>query len=476
MNMAKFKISNFFIYRWRNVIGYSLVAIGLILILIFISLYLPGGITNAEIQSVIKSNSINMFDYWSMNVINLPYHLLQHTSFFLFGVTIFSIKLPSIILAFLSIIGLTLLLRQWFNPNIGILATLIAITTGQLLFIAQSGTSEILYLFWPVWILLLASLIPISNRFRKIYIAGFVALASLSLYTPLSIYVLLVIAGAIILHPHLRYYIKQLTKIELIGGSALILILVAPLLIAIYKSPNLILTLFGLPNIWPNIIDNLVLLANQYLNFANPGGSTIFTPFFELGSILVILLGIYFVIKTKFTAKSYIVILWILLLTPIIIINPSFTFITFLPLVILLASGLNGLLAHWYELFPRNPYARISGLVPIIILVSVLVIAGTNRYIYEYRYNPNIVPNFSQDIQLIPSSSTNIVVADNELAFYQIIAKYDKKLVISTVPSGETMLVSRAASKPLAGYTISKIITSPMSEQSDRFYLYTKSI
>ena len=160
MNMAKFKISNFFIYRWRNVIGYSLVAIGLILILIFISLYLPGGITNAEIQSVIKSNSINMFDYWSMNVINLPYHLLQHTSFFLFGVTIFSIKLPSIILAFLSIVGLTLLLRQWFNPNIGILATLIAITTGQLLFIAQSGTSEILYLFWPVWILLLATFSP----------------------------------------------------------------------------------------------------------------------------------------------------------------------------------------------------------------------------------------------------------------------------------------------------------------------------
>jgi hypothetical protein len=215
-------------------------------------------------------------------------------------------------------------------------------------------------------------------------------------------------------------------------------------------------------------------LSNQYLNFANPGGSTIITPFFELGSILIIILGIYFVIKTKSTAKSYIVILWMLLLIPIIIINPSFTFITFLPLVILLASGLNGLLAHWYGLFPRNPYARISGLVPIIILVSVLVLSGANRYIYEYRYNPNIVPNFSHDIQLIPISATNIIVSDNELAFYQIIAKYNKKLVISTVPTGETMLVTRAANKPLTDYTISRIITSPMSEQSDRFYLYTK--
>ncbi len=473
--MNKYKISDFFIYKRRNLIGYILVAVGLIATLVFIGLFLPGGITNQEIQSVLKSNSIYVLKYWSMDVVNLPYHLLQHTSFHFFGVSIFSVKLPSIILAFLSALGLILLLRQWFKTNIAVLASLIAITTSQFLFIAQNGTSDILYLFWPVWIILFASLIPTMKKFRKLFIAAFFILATLSLYTPLSIYVILVIVGAIAIHPHLRYLIKHLSRSELINGIIIALILISPLMYAIYKAPSLCFTLLGFPSTWPNIGSNLSSLFNQYFSFANTGGTTMMTPFFELGSVMLIALGAYFVIKNRFTAKNYLVILWIICLIPIIILNPNYTTITLLPLVLLLASGLNGLLAQWYELFPRNPYARIGGLIPVVILVTALVFSGINRYVYEYRYSPNMVSNFNKDLLLIPPKTNNLVVSDNEMPFYQVVSKYNKKLIVSTMPISDTFLATRAAKESIIGYQISKIITSSAYFNSDRLYVYNKN-
>jgi 4-amino-4-deoxy-L-arabinose transferase-like glycosyltransferase len=472
--MGKYKISEFFIYRKRNLIGYTLVTLSLIGVLIFISLFLPGGITNSEIQSVLKSNSIYILDYWSMDVINLPYHLLQHTSFYFLGISIFSIKLPSLILAFLSAVGMILLLKQWFKINIAVLTSLIAITTSQFLFIAQNGTSDILYLFWPVWIIYVASLIPTIKKLRKFYIVILFILATLSLYTPLSIYVIIVIAAAILIHPHLRYLIKQLSRLELIGGLIITLTLISPLIYAIYKTPSLCLTLLGIPTTWPNIESNLSSLTTQYFNFANPGGTTMITPFFELGSILLIALGAYFVLINRSTAKNYLLILWIILLIPIIILNPKYTTFTFLPLVLLLASGLNGLLSHWYGLFPRNPYARIGGLIPVVILVTFLVFSGVNRYVYEYRYNPNMVSNFNKDLLLIPKSAKNIVVANKELAFYKVISKYDKSLTISTKPISDTFLATRDAKQSFTGYEIVRIITSSNMNNSDRLYIYKK--
>jgi len=473
--MGKFKISELFIYRWRYYIGYGIIAIGLIAILILAGLYSPGALSNQEMQSVVTSSSINYSNFGSMTIINLPYHALQQAILAIFGVTVFSIKLPSIILAFLSAIGLVLLLKKWFKPSIGVLASLIAITTGQFIFIAQNGTPDILYLFWPVWLILLASYISTQEKkYRLFYKILFCIMAALSLYTPLSLYVLIALATAIVLHPHLRYLIRQLSRFKLIIAMAIATVLLIPLIITLIKTPSLGLQLLGIPTKWPNFGANFASLGAQYLGFARPGGTTLMTPFFELGSMLIIAGGLYHLVRTWVTAKSYVIGLWLLCLLPIIILNPDYTSVTFLPLVLLLASGLSLLLSHWYGLFPRNPYARIGGLIPVIILVAVLVSSGADRYIYGYRYDPNIAPNFSRDLKLIPKDTKNLVVSGDELAFYNVVAKYNKQYAVSTVPTTDTFLATRAAQQDTNHYQISQIITSSLSYQSDRFYLYTK--
>lgn len=474
-NMGNHSISELYLYHWRYWFGYGIVAIGLIAIIVFAGFYAPGGISAQEMQSVVKSSSINFTDFNSFAITNLPYHALQQLSVTVFGVSILGIKLPSIILAFLSAIGMILLLSNWFKPRIAVLASLIAITTGQFIFIAQDGTPSILYLFWPVLLILLASIISRKpTRFRMFFKIAFCIVAGLSLYNPLSIYVLIALVSAIILHPHLRFLIRQLSKPKIIIALVVALLLIVPLIISIIKAPSLGLTLLGVPSQWPDLNVNFAALGSEYLGFVKPGGTTIMTPFFELGSMLIIAIGVYYMIRTHETAKSYVIGLWILCLIPVIILNPNFTSITYLPLVILLASGLNKLLGHWYGLFPRNPYARIGGLIPVVILVAVLVASGIDRYADGYRYDPRIAPNFSNDLSLIPKDTKTIVVSNNEIDFYQVAAKYNKEYSVSTTPNGDSFLATRDAKQSYAGYRIEKIITSQKSDQNDRFYLYTK--
>jgi hypothetical protein len=475
--MMKFDIFQLSIYRWRYWIGYSVVTIGLIIALIFAGMYLPGGISTQEMQSVIKSNSLGLTSlFTATDITNLPYHLLQHAIITIFGVSILSIKLPSIILALISTIGMLFILKLWFKHGIAVLASLIAVTTGQLIFIAQDGTAGILYLFWPVMLILLASLISSQKKFRMFYKISFFITAALSLYTPLSIYIQLALATAIILHPHLRFMIRQLSKPKILISLAVSFVMLIPLTLAAIKSPSLILTLLGIPTHWPNFGANFASLGSEYFGFASPSGTLIMTPFFELGSMLIIAIGLYQLIKTRETAKSYVIGLWILCLIPVIILNPSLTSISYLPLILLLALGIKTLLSHWYELFPLNPYARIGGLIPVVILVTVLTLSGMDRYAHGYQYDPNIAPNFSTDLKLIPTETKNLVVSVNELPFYKVVADHNKSLTVTTapLPNFDNFIATRQTNLNFSGYKIKQIITSPISTQGNRLYLYTK--
>ncbi|MBC7942884.1 glycosyltransferase family 39 protein [Candidatus Saccharibacteria bacterium] len=467
-------VTSFYVYRWRYWIGYSLIGILLVGLLIFAGLYVPGGISNKEVISVIKSSSISVTDVQSLAVTDLPYHLLQKVSLAIFGVSDFSIKLPSLIIGLFSAVGLIFLIRLWFRPNVAVLTSGIAVTTGQFLFTAQSGNPSIMYIFWSVWLLLLGTLIAKRVKPRTTWKVLFFVVAALSLYTPLSIYALISMAVAILLHPHLRYIIRQLSKPRLAGAFLLGVIVVIPLAIGVIKSPELGLTLLGVPTQWPNFGANLVLLSQQYLGFALQSATGVMTPFFGLGSVLIIGLGAYRLFSMRQSAQTYLIITWLVCLVPIMITNPRFMSVAFLPLVLLLATGLNSLFRYWYSLFPNNPYARILGLLPLGVLVIALIFSGLERYIYGYHYAPQTVQNFSQDLSLLPKNTRNLVVTASQLPFYNVVAAHNKNLAVSTAPSSNTFVSTFAAKKSYTGYSVERIVTSTAYQNSDRFYVYKK--
>lgn len=173
--------------------------------------------------------------------------------------------------------------------------------------------------------------------------------------------------------------------------------------------------------------------------------------------------------RTYETVRSHVILAWLVLLFPVLIVNPGFISIMFVPLLLLLASGMERILRSWYGIFPHNPYARVAGLIPLVILVGGLVLFGLERYSYGYRYTPEIVQNFSHDALIIPDVP-NLVVTTDEQELYEAIAAYKHFSVMTTPPKDGTYAVTAAAYQGKKG--VSQIVTVGSQEDAARFYIY----
>lgn len=483
--MGKTLITDFFIYKWRYIIGYTLVVCAFIGLLVFAGLFVPGGLSQDEIKTVAQSTSLSLTDPSTLAVASAPFYIAQKFILDFLGVTNFSVKILSLACAFAAGIGAVFLLRRWYRPNIAVLASIIMITTGQFLFVAQSGTASILFIMWPVWLLLAATMITGSVKHKRFWKVLFFILMPLSLYTPLTVYLVLAIISAAILHPHVRHVLKRMSRPHLAGLLLISLVLLAPLGYLISLRPELAAELFGLPASWPPaLMANLSQLGQQYFNFISPQSGTLMTPILGLGSIALIIIGAWQLFKTRYTARSYTMTAWAILLIPILIINPQYTTVTFVPFLLLAASGLNYLLRSWYGMFPLNPYARVAGLLPLVILVTGLVISGVDRYLYGYHYDPNTATSFSRDLTLLNydvrrGNETTLYVTDKEKGFYDAVSQYNNgaRLTVTTeIPVTGNFAATHEAHKQLdETHTISRIITTGYANDSDRFYVYKKT-
>jgi hypothetical protein len=482
------KITDYVLYRWRYIIGYGVIALTVVSLLLVAFFYAPGGLSQAEMNSVVTSGGLSLSSLESFqpaSIINLPYHLLQHASLTLFGVNNLSIKLPSLLLGGLSALGMILLLQMWFRRNVAVLTTVLIITTGQFLFMAQNGTPSIVYIFWSVWLLVAAMMVSRQAKFLGLWKIVLFSAAAFSLYTPLSIYILLALASAVMLHPHLRYLMRQLLKAraKVLIASVCALIVITPLIYGIIKEPSVGLMLLGVPDHVPNFMQNVLVLLKQYFSFTAPSIGVATTPIYSLGSMVLIVLGVIRLSTTKYTARSYIISAWVLLLLPVLVINPSFTSITFVPAMLLMAMGISTLLRSWYQLFPKNPYARIAGLLPLTILVGGMFFSGLERYVYSYTNNPTVASYFSHDLKLLNKQlavkdrpATTLIVNKDEKPFYDIVARHNKNLTVTTPANTTTpmTIISRGAYITAEFGEPKQIVTDPLTNQSDRFYIYKR--
>ena len=461
-----------FLYRWRYWFGYGAIGLLLAVVLYVAGVIVPGALTDAELRSIVASSTISEAGLTSMPI-NAPYYALLHLSLSVFGVTLLGVKLPSLILGFLTAVIMLLLLRRWFSPGVAVLASVVAITTGQFLFVAQQGATSVLYLFWPTLLLLLATLVAKRVRWSSTWKILFFISAALSLYTPLSLYVLIALGSAIVLHPHLRYLVRRLSRLRLAGGMLVAAILLVPLVLTSVQHPSFLLELLGIPTAWPDLWANLQNLAGQYLGFMSLGTGSILLPIFGMSSMLMILFGLYRLVRSYTDVQSYVILAWLICLLPVLILSPGYVSIMFVPLLLLLASGLEGILRSWYRLFPKNPYARVAGLIPLTVLVGSMVIFGLERYSFAYRYAPDTVHNFTLDPILLPSDTTTLVTSRDEQRVYQAIARYQADLVVTTtVPATGAYTVTAAAYDPKREALPTGVIVNHRSEHAARFYTY----
>lgn len=477
------------LYRYRYTVGYVLFVLALIGCLMLAGWGAPDGLAHQERASAVASSQLNISNLQHLDVINLPYRLLQKASINLLGLTQLAIKLPSLILGLISGVGLLFLLRNWLNTGIALVTGLIAVTTGQFLIVSQSGTPTIMLFFWSVFLLLAAIHIARKSRWPLGWKLLLFIAAALSLYTPLSIYVLIMMLISAALHPHLRHVIKRTSKLKLLIAIFVALLLLLPLIIKTSQQPEVAIKLLGLSGVdwsFSTIWHNLISLSNTFFAFANPSiNPESMAPLYGAATMALIILGLLrVIIVDHHSARAYTLVLWLAAVTLLLILQPGLLAISFVPLILSLAIGINTLIGEWYKLFPNNPYARISAILPLAILLGSIVYVNIEHYKNSYTYDKSIPVYFNNDLNLVRNQlsdtkgAVTLAVPKSEQSFYLLLKPEYPKLTVGTQiitsSNSDTVILSNklAGSRVIPPNQIQRIITNSYKNDGLRFYVY----
>ncbi len=481
--VKKLALSKLFLYRSRYAIGYSALILIFIASVVAASFYAPEGLSVQEVNNIRATNQLNLLHPSSLAVTNLPLHLLQLASFSIFGVSILSIKLPVILLSVITSFAIFFLLRRWFKSNVSILSMFIMLTTGQYIFIAQQFSSNILYVLYSAVILLFASLVFQKAKYSRIWKVLLAFSVALSLYTPYFWYINLGLLTVALIHPHTRYFIlSKKSRLSWLPAIVVGLVTVAPLIYLLLTSQSFVWQVLGIDDLTWTIMPNLEALA---YSFVWPEPKVIdgqIMPIIGTSGLLLTILGFASILRHGYTARFYMIATWIVLAAPLLVLGPQLIAVITVPMFILLAMGVETLINEWYSLFPRNPYARVTGLLLIIGLVGVMSISGIDRYIHGYRFLPEVARQHSVDLNLINKSLKDsepamLVTAESSKPLCDALTKYSSKLdrVEAAEAGPGKVYVSRDFKYQNSipeNWQLEEILVDGRSQEADRFYIY----
>ena len=473
-------ISKLFLYRYRFVIGFLVLSALYVALLFGLPLLSPNGLSEAEMVSATNSYNLHFDSVLKGDVVELPYRALQKVSIMAFGFNTYAIKLPSIVLGLILGALLILLLNRWFKSNVALLASILAVLSSSFLYLAGSGTPLIMLVFWPTMLLWLGSKIQGVTKPKPLYCFVFAFALLAAIFTPHLIYLAAFIVLFAFLHPHLRFTIKNLPLIPLVLTGLIVIAGLAALVIAVIINPEIIAELFLAKQITLN--DFITNLENAFLPFFAWNiaiESNFLSPFIGLASVTLAVIGLLSTTKGFFASRNSIASCLIIFTIFLSGLNPESAILILLPIAILIAHGLRYILDKWYDLFPNNPYARISAFFPIGIFLGIMIIGDISHFIFGYRYVPMVADQFQNDLTLIAEHvepGSTIYVIDDEVSYnfykiYEDLGSYTIKDEFGADDRGD--FATLGAQKNAPG-TINDIITSPKSNNSDRIYLYTR--
>lgn len=418
------------------------------------------------------------------DIVNLPYRALQKLSISLLGLTVYSVKLPSIIIGLVLGLLLILLLNRWFKSNVALLASILAVLSASFLFLAGSGTPLIMVVFWPTLLLWLGSKIQGVTKPKPLYCFVFAFALLAAIFTPHLIYLAAFIVLFALLHPHLRFTIKTLPTVPLILTLFIILMGLAALVVATFVNPAIIPELLWAPGLTlGGFIENIKVAFLPLFSWTTSLESQFLSPFIGLASVALAVIGLLSTAKGFFASRNSIATCLIIFTVLLSGLNPDSAILILLPMAILIAHGLRYILDKWYNLFPDNPYARISGVFPMGAFMGIMIFSCITHFIYGYRYVPMVAEEFNNDITLVrehlPANET-LYIVDNEVAynFFQVLQLNGEGYIIENqLPESQDLPEKYATLGPITiSGQLNSIITSPKYDNSDRIYLYTRNI
>lgn len=335
------------------------------------------GYSTAELQTYTASLSITaLLD----NPLNAPFLLLIKAMTYVFQDTLAVTRLVAGI-GGLAVLGVfALLLKHWHDTSTAILGTMLFGLSAWFLHVARQGTPEVM--LFGVF-LLAASGFWLKRTNHWLPLALCFLLVAMLLYTPGALWFL--VAGLVWQWKTIDRAFKK--HVALVSVTSLLLVIaLVPLGWALYKHPNLLLPLLGLPSSFPaplQLAENMLKVPFHLVvhNAPNPATWLGTAPIFDVFSLTMLVLGGYVYLRHIRLARTRIFIILFIIMTILVALDGGMTFTVIMPfLYLVIAAGISQLLTQWFTVFPRNPIARTLGWLGI----SIVVLLACSYHLTHY--------------------------------------------------------------------------------------------
>ena len=390
------------LYNYRYFFAYCVVIVSIAYFLGWRLGSIGPGLAGQEIVTAARHTNIE-------SILRLPLYplhsLLQWASMQTLGISPWSIRLPSIILAGATAVCLYNLLKRWFGKSTALLSTAVFISADWFLFIARFGTGAIEFSFWlSVALLCFTKLIERKNRWLP---ALALSIAGL-LFVPLGIYAAITLVaslfGFIVFRQRFTetktwLKITSCTIVIIAFGLFLYITLTVPLFFKNALGVQAVPTFSEyISNLFSNISSAVAILPASNPSI-NPTGLFI-VRYFEL---IFILFGVIMLWRTRINRLNLIV----LILSVVLVLASGLSDgsrgsgVILVPAAIYMTAGIRHLMHRWKRTFPKNPYARVAAYIPLTLLFVLVVSAHYVSYFVVWPSQTSTHMAFSQDFQLL---------------------------------------------------------------------------
>ncbi len=392
----KRSIQRSWLYRYRYLLASILLAVIVLAISIYRFWSVPSGLSASEKLSAIASGRLASGNITGL--VNAPWLILEALAIKLYGMTIFALRLPALLLVVASILTMMLAIRAIYRPSLAMMGGLLMACSAFTISLGRAGTPAVM----TVLLLTLAILFGyyVVNAKQKVAPAVGLALDLMALsYMSGGLYIVAALAVVALLHPKSRYTIKRHKKLLAGIAVAYLILLLAPILL-IGRSRTTLMSLLAIGTPSPA---NLHRLAAGYV--AGSAGLTggLMTPMLTITGAIMVVIGLITLARRGglLSLRSYVIISLLVAGVSMTTFNPDYIYLLFVPTILLEVIAIGYIVDKWHGLFPQNPYARSLAILALSILIGSISLLDINRYISAVNYRASVVYQYDQTLPAV---------------------------------------------------------------------------
>ena len=392
----KRSIQRSWLYRYRYLLASILLAVIVLAISIYRFWSVPSGLSASEKLSAIASGRLASGNITGL--VNAPWLILEALAIKLYGMTIFALRLPALLLVVASILTMMLAIRAIYRPSLAMMGGLLMACSAFTISLGRAGTPAVMTLLLLTLAILLGYYVV--NAKQKVAPAIGLALDLVALsYMSGGLYIVAALAIVALLHPKSRYIIKRHKKLLAGMAVAYLILLLAPILL-VGRGRTTLASLLAIGTPSPA---NLRQLASGYV--AGSAGLTggLMTPMLTITGAIMVVIGLITLARRGglLSLRSYMIISLLVAGVSMAAFSPDYIYLLFIPTILLEVIAIGYIVDKWHGLFPQNPYARSLAILALSILIGSISLLDINRYISAVNYQASVVYQYDQTLPAV---------------------------------------------------------------------------